>query len=88
MNNLDYIKEEIGKLYESNSTIHISLKLTRPKIFMDSRSAIITGVYKNIFQIEQIGNRSKRTIQYGDVLTGLVIIDELNYVPTLNISKK
>ena len=90
MDNLDYIKEGIEKLYKTNPNIHVSIKISRPKVMVEEAPAVITGVYNNIFQLEQNdGRRSTRhTFQYGDVLIGQVVIKELNYAPTVSMSSK
>lgn len=49
------------------------------QIVLSEIDAQITGVYKNIFQIEESSSGSLRrhTFQYSDVLIGQVVIDEL-----------
>ena len=90
MDNLDYIKSEIEKLYKNNPNIHISLKLARPRIIVEGTPAVITGVYRNIFQIEEndSGHPTRHTFKYGDVLIGHVVIQELDYIPTVSILNK
>lgn len=90
MDHLDYIKSSIKELYQTNPSIHISVKLARPKVIVEGTPARITGVYRNIFQIEEneSGRPARHTFQYGDVLIGHVVIKELDYVPTVSILKK
>ena len=91
MEQLNYIKGEIEKLYQTNPDIHISVNRTRPRIFVEASPAKIVGVYKNIFQIEEsVSGRLpvKHTFQYGEVLIGQVAIKELDYVPTLREVRK
>ena len=90
MDQLGYIKNEIEKLYHTNPNIHISVKLTRPKIIVEGTPAVITGVYKNIFQIEECdsGRPIRHTFQYGDVLIGHVEIREIEYVPMKSLLNK
>ena len=90
MSTVDYIKSEINRLYEAKQTIHISVKMTRPKITVESMPAVITGVYKNIFQIEGSDSRhpNRHTFQYADVLIGQVVIEEVDYIPTVSILNK
>lgn len=90
MEKLDYIKKQIEQLYEVNPNIHISVKLLRPKVIMENSPAVITGVYKNIFQIEEksADRTSRYTFQYNDVLIVRVTVSELDYVPTVNIPNK
>ena len=90
MDNLDYIKNGIERLYKTDPRVHISVKLTRPKVIVDGTPALITGVYRNIFQIEEndSGRPVRHTFQYGDVLIGNVTIAELDYAPAANTSSK
>ena len=87
MDNLKYIKSEIERLYKTNPNIHITVKLARPKVIVKGTSAVITGVYRNIFQIEEndSGHPTRHTFQYGDVLIGHISIAELDYVPMVSI---
>ena len=80
MNTVDNIKSKIKRLYETNPNIHISVRITHPKIIIENTPAIIKGVYKNIFQIEESGSGYQKcyTFQYSDVLIGLIVITELN----------
>ena len=80
MTELDIIKSKIKKLYETNPNIHINVSLTRPRVSFTCEPAIITGVYPNIFQIEEQSSGSKkcRTIQYTDVLINRIEILELS----------
>ena len=90
MDRLDCIKKGIEKLYKSNPQIHISVKLTRPKVFIEDSPAIISGVYKNIFQIEEndSGRPALHTFRYSDVLIGNVVIRELDFVPNGKLNNK
>ena len=80
MNSIDSIKKEIQRLYESNPSIHISVKLTRPRLIIENAPVKIIGVYNNIFQIEEnrTGHLVRHTLQYSEVLTGNVKISELS----------
>ena len=80
MYHLTYVKTAIEELYKNNPNIHISVDIPRPRIEVEKTSAVITGVYKNFFQIEEYdrGRPTRHTIQYGDVLIGHVIIEELH----------
>lgn len=90
MDKLDHIKDSIEKLYKTDPCIHISLRLSRPKIVVDKTPAVIVGVYRNIFQIEESSNGrpARHSFQYGDVLIGHVVIHELDYTPTVSILNK
>ena len=83
MNTTEYIKHEIEKLYNNNPIIHITLKITRPKSELEKSTVKITGVYKNIFQVEENrkGALLRHTFQYSDILIGRVAIEELGYIP-------
>jgi hypothetical protein len=53
--------------------------IPRPRLIVERTNAVITGVYRNFFQIEEYdkGRPARHTIQYGDVLIGHVVIEEL-----------
>lgn len=80
MNDMEYIKSEIRRLYETDPIIHISVRMTHPKVSVKDAQVRIVGVYRNIFQVEQEGgDRPNRyTLQYTDVLIGQVTIAELD----------
>jgi len=80
MSFIENIQAEIGKLYKSAPNIHISVKMTHPKITVERGPATIIGVYKNIFQVQENDGLSHRrhTLKYSDILTGQVVIEELN----------
>jgi uncharacterized protein Veg len=90
MSTVEHIKSEIKRLYETNPNIHISVKMTHPKVIVEGTPAKLVGVYKNIFQIEENdnGHTNRHTFQYGDVLIGQVVIEELDYVPMASILNK
>lgn len=90
MSNIGYIKSGIEKLYKTDPNIHISVKLSRPKVIMEAMPSKIVGVYNNIFQIEinDDGHPFRHTFQYGDILTGCVRIQELDFVPMVSILNK
>jgi uncharacterized protein Veg len=79
MDRLTNIKRAIEKLYQTNPNVHISVDIPRPRLIVERTSAVITGVYRNFFQIEEYdkGRPTRHTIQYGDVLIGHVVIEEL-----------
>lgn len=90
MNQVDYIKGEIQRLYETAPNIHISVRLPRSKLAANGAPAVITGVYRNIFRIEEseCGYKRSHSFQYTDVLIGQVEIEELTYVPMTSILNK
>ena len=64
--------------------------MTHPKVIVEGTPAVIKGVYRNIFQIEEndSGHPNRHTFQYGDVLTGQIVIEELDYVPMISVLNK
>ena len=80
MTSLDTIKSEIRRLYETNPNIHINVSISRPKIHLTNEAAVIKGVYRNIFRIEQCSSGTPicYTLQYADILTGQVQIPEMS----------
>lgn len=85
MNTIDAIKGKIQKLYESDPHIHVNVSKNRPKVVIRNQPAVITGVYRNVFQIEECssGTPKRYTLQYTDVYIGQVeileILDERSY---------
>ena len=91
MDYIDQIKNGIERLYKTNPSIHISVSRTHPKIIVEKSPAKIVGVYKNIFQVEEceVSKTSTRhTFQYGDVLIGQVVIEELNFIRPVSVVNK
>lgn len=90
MDYIEQIKNGIERLYKTHPNIHISVSRTHPKIIVEKSPAKIVGVYKNIFQIEEnnSGSPSRHTFQYGDVLIGQVVIDELNFIRPVSVLNK
>ena len=77
---MEHIRSAMEKLYRTNPEVHISVNRIQPKLIVESSPARIVGVYRNIFQIEecQSGKKPARhTFQYGDILVGHVVIEEL-----------
>ena len=77
MYNLTYIKAFIEELYQNSPDVYITVEIPRPKISVKKTRAVITGIYRNFFQIEEYdkGRPTRHTIQYGDVLIGHVVIE-------------
>ena len=90
MDYIEQIKNGIERLYKTHPNIHISVSRTHPKIIVEKSPAKIVGVYKNIFQIEEnnSGRPSRHTFQYGDVLIGQVVIEELNFIRPVSVLNK
>ena len=83
MNRIEWIKGVIKRLYETDPNIHVNVRITHPKVIVDGAPVKIIGVYRNIFQIEEYssGRPIQHTFQYGDVLTGHIVIAELDPAP-------
>lgn len=83
MSTIDSIKNEIKKLYNTNPSIHVNVKMSHPKRTIDTTPAVIKSVYPNFFCIEEnsSGYRRCHSVQYAEVLTGQVNISELKQCP-------
>lgn len=79
---LDDIKKNIKNLYETNPDIHINVITSYPKMSLLNEPARITGVYKNLFRLEEYsrGFRQIHTFQYSDILIKRIEIIELTKV--------
>lgn len=79
MNTIDSIKREILNLYETNPNIHVNVTMSKQKINLRNKAAVIKGVYRNVFQIEDRSSTAQNcyTLQYTDVLTRNIEIIEL-----------
>ena len=83
MSSIDMIKKSIAHLYKTNPYIHINVTIAPPKAKktkLFNQTAVIKGVYPNIFQIEETNseNPTQHTLQYTDVLTKNIEILELD----------
>jgi len=78
MNNINSIISKINKLYHESPQIHINIKSSRPKQILNNVFVVITGVYPNIFCVEEINAKypKKYSFQYADILIGKVEIIE------------
>ncbi len=76
---IDAIRKDIQNLFETNPHIHVNVTMRHPKVSVQNGSAVIKGVYPNIFQIEENENGYVRchSVQYNDVLIGRVEVLEL-----------
>ncbi len=81
MHTIEHIKGQIQKLYQTNPHIHMDITLKKPKLTLISTEATLTGVFPNIFQIEECTTGRKRlhTLRYTDVMIGSVVIKELSH---------
>lgn len=76
---LDDIKAKVKKLYETNPDIHINIVVSYPKMCLVNEPAKITGIYKNLFKLEEYskGSPHVHTFQYTDIYTKRIEIVEL-----------
>lgn len=82
MDNIEYIKNGINRLFCDGGNINIIINTSRTKPISEYKSVKITGTYPNIFCIEEIGVElpKKYSFQYVDVLIGRVRIKEFPYI--------
>ncbi len=78
----DYVKTKLQVLYKTTPTVHITVNLCKPSVQLTMVEARLVGLYEHIFQIEaqRNGRIDKYSIQYSDVMAGIVKIEELNRV--------
>ena len=83
MTTIDYIKREIRNFYEKNIEIHFNISISHPKIELKNDPAKITGVYSNLFRIEEYstGKPVTHTLKYTDILTKQIEIEEIKMLP-------
>ena len=79
MNEIQQIRQRILELYRHDPKIHINVSIAKPRLRLNDVPVKITGVYTNIFQIEETTDRTARrhTLQYTDVLTHNIEILDL-----------
>ena len=79
MNSLTAIKQSVTHLYKTHPHIHVNVSLTQPKIQLKNHPVTITGVYPNIFRVEDRTGDSTSThiVQYVELMMGHVEIKEL-----------
>lgn len=90
MNQVEIVKSKIKEFYGSHSVIHVNVRNPR-KTELINQPAVITAVYANLFEIEDLGSKSHKTYthQYVDVITKEVEIIEItgNLPQPLEISR-
>lgn len=81
MTAFDFIKNKVKNLYETNPNIHVNLSMSHPRIYVKNDHVKITGVYKNVFRIEEYstGTPKSHTFQYTDILTKQVEVAEIQF---------
>ena len=79
MNSLTAIKQGINYLFKTHPNVHVNVSLTQPKIHLMNHPVTITGVYPNIFQLEDRTGEcpSSHIVQYVELMMGNVEIKEL-----------
>lgn len=68
---LEQIRWRISERYRSDPNIRINVSLRQPRLHLSDVPVKITGVYRHIFQIEEVssGPPKRHALQYTDVLT-------------------
>jgi len=68
---LDEIKAQVKARYEKNPNVRVNISITRPRLRLRDDPAVITGVYPNLFRLEEYssGAPKSHTLQYTDILT-------------------
>lgn len=79
MNEIQQIRQRILERYRHDPKIHINVSIAKPRLRLNYVPVKITGVYTNIFQIEETtdGQVRRHTMQYADVLTHNIEILDL-----------
>ena len=68
---LQQIRQRISERYLSDPNIRINVSLQQPRLHLNNVPVKITGVYRHIFQVEEVspGPPKRHALQYTDVLT-------------------
>ena len=68
---LQQIRQRISERYLSDPNIRINVSLRQPRLHLNNVPVKITGVYRHIFQVEEVspGPPKRQALQYTDVLT-------------------
>ncbi len=77
------LRASIQRLHQTNPQIRMDVHLQKPKLTLKDQPATIVGVYPHIFLIEEdsAGYIRRHTLQYTDLLIGLIVIRELTTEP-------
>lgn len=86
MTTVEYIRGEVKKLYEGGSDVHLRIRVNHSKSSVNIVTVKISGVYSNIFAVKEMGasRLNRHSFQYGEILTGQIVIEELDYFPALD----
>ncbi len=73
------IKQNLETLLKTNPNINISIQFQSPRLTIENSPAVLKGVYRYIFQVEEYTGKTpqQHSIKYTDVLVGRVKIQEL-----------
>ena len=76
---LEQIREKVQYLFETAPQIHMNVSITHPKVELQNAPAVIIGVYRNVFRIEETSTGIVRThtLQYADMVTDRIKILEM-----------
>ena len=79
MSEIQQIRQRILERYRLDPKIRINVSNAKPRLHLNDVPVEITGVYANIFQIEEVtdGQARRHTLQYADVLTHNIEILDL-----------
>ena len=79
MNEIQQIRQRILERYRHDPKIRINVSIAKPRLHLNDVPVEITGVYANVFQIEEVtgGQTRRHTLQYTDVLTHNIEILDL-----------
>lgn len=87
---MDRIRSQIRRLYETDPNIHLNVTISHPKTAVRNAPAVIKGVYRNLFLIQEsdFGYPRYHSIQYAEVMIGQVEIPELGNIQPVNNTVK
>lgn len=72
---IDQLKDYIKRLYDNQIAINVVVKKTRTK--GENHNVTIKGVYPRFFTVRNSKLNVNFTIQYIDIITGVVTINEI-----------
>ncbi len=73
-------KEQLIRRMRIDPYVHICVSLAKPHVEMRGVKVKLVGMYRHIFQIEaqRDGKLERISLQYGDLVAGIVQIEEFN----------
>lgn len=79
MNSLTAVKQRVSNLFKTHPNVHVNVSRNHPKVQLTNHPVTITGVYPNIFQLEDCSGDRPTTyvVQYVELMMGHVEIIEL-----------